>query len=290
MDKDDPEKRIADLERQLAERNAAGDSGARWESQEPAAWTPYLPPPGGEQPAPPPLIDWQNPTQASYSPAPSSFSYSGSSTGRRGGARIGLILLFTGLPIVIIAIAGIAMMSVFHHATRSLVPTPPGQFSVGSQPSAGGSRPSAGATALQTPDGLNGLLTQIRSKFGDTMGYQLTVYPDYAVLDRADPQNSQHKKGYYYKGGSWSDVGQTQHVSSLDVLVDLGKFDPAAVAGKMPGAGQALNVPNPTSTYLIVQGWQGGSTRIAIYASGNGDSGYMDINPDGSVVKLHPQT
>jgi hypothetical protein len=287
MDKDDPEKRIADLERQLAERTGAADPGATWEPQAPPAWTPFPAQPGAGQPAPPPLIDWQNPTQA----APSSYSFPAAPARNRGGGRIALILLFAGLPIIFLAIGGIVMTSAFHHATRSLVPTPPAQFSVGSQPSAGGSQPSAaGPTALQTADGLSGLLAQIRSKFGDTMGYQLAVYADYAVLDRADPQNSQHKKGYYYKGGSWSDFGQTEHVSSLDTLVDLGKFDPAAVAAKMPGAPQALNVPNPTTTYLIVQGWQDGSTRIAIYASGNGDDGYMDINPDGSVIQMHPQT
>ncbi len=295
MDNDDPEKRIADLERQLAERQRAdADAGAKWESQ-PPAWTPYPPPPSAGQQDPAPRIDWQNPTQAAPPSYSYSSSYSGAPSGNRGG-RMALILLFAGLPIIVLVIAGIGIMSAFHHATRSLVPSPPVQFSVGSQPPAGGSPPSgsqgstAGPTALQTADGLNGLLAQIRSKFGDTMGYQLTVYPDYAVLDRADPQNSQHKKGYYYKGGSWSDFGQTEHVSSHDNLVDLGKFDAAAVAAKLAGAGPALNVPNPTSTYLIVQGWQGDSTRIAVYASGNGDSGYMDINPDGSVIKTHPQT
>jgi hypothetical protein len=297
MDKDDPEKRIAELERQLAERQRAdADAAAKWES--PPAYTPYPPPPDAGQAAPPRPTDWQDQTQAapsSYSPppySPTSYSYS-TAPSRNQGARIALILLFVGLPIVGLVIAGVAALSAFHHATRSLVPTPPGQFSVGSPPSAGGSQPpgSAGAaTSLQTPDGLSGLLAQIRSKFGDTMGYELTVYGDYAVLDRADPQNSQHKKGYYFKGGSWSDFGQTEHVSSSDTLVDLGKFDAAAVAAKLAGAGPALNVPNPTSTYLIVEGQKGASTRIAVYASGNGDSGYMDINPDGSVLKLHPQT
>jgi hypothetical protein len=292
MDKDDPEKRIAELERQLAERQRAdADAGANWES--PPAYTPYPPPPDAGQQAPPPLNDWQNPTQSaptSYSPpsySPGSYSYSPGPSRNQGG-RIALILLFVGLPIVILAIAGIAVFSAFQHATGSLMPTPPGHFPVGGAgPS--GSAP-AGATALQTTDGLNGLLNQIRSRFGDTMGYELTVYADYAILDRADPQNSKHKKGYYYKGGSWSDFGGTEHVSSSDALVDLSKFDSAAVAAKLAGAGQALNVPNPTSTYLIVEGQEGGKARIAIYASGNGDSGYMDINPDGSVLQSHPQT
>src|SRR5712671_4010089 len=34
---------------------------------------------------------------------------------------------------------------------------------------------------LQSLGGLNGLLEQMRQRFGDTMGYGLTIYPDYAV-------------------------------------------------------------------------------------------------------------
>jgi hypothetical protein len=298
MDQDDPEKRIADLERQLADARAAGDPGASQGSQPPPAWTPFPGQPGAGQPVAPPPFDWQNPPPA----APSAFSFPSAPRENRGG-RIALILLAAGLPIVILVVVAIVVISALHHATKSLVPTAPSQYSAGSQSSAGsqpsltisqhptGSNPSAAQpTQLQTPDGLNGLLAQIRSKFGDTMGYQLTVYPDYANLDRADPQNKQHKKSYLYKGGSWMDFGPTEHVTSFDSLVDLGKFDAAAVAAKMAGAAQSLNVPNPESTYLIVEGSDNGSTRIAIYASGNGDSGYMNINPDGSVKEMHPQT
>lgn len=300
MDQDDPEKRIADLERQLAGPRAAGDPGTNQGSQAPPAWTPFPAQPGAGQPVPPPPppppVNWQNPAQA----APPVFSFPTPPAGNRGG-RIALIL---GLPILFLVIVPgivgiVVMMSAVHQAAKPLVPTAPSQHSAGSQPSATGSQPSAtGPTQLQTPDGLNGLLAQIRSKFGDTMGYELTVYPDYAVLDRADPQNNQHKKSYLYRGGNWRDFGETEHVSHLDSLVDLGKFDTAAVAAKMAGAAQPLNVPNPTSTYLIVEGSDGlivegsdgGSTRIAIYASGNGDTGFMDINPDGSVKEMHPQT
>jgi hypothetical protein len=285
MDQDDPEKRIADLERELADTRAAGDPGTNQGSQAPPAWTPFQPvPPSG---------DWQNPAQA----APSGFSFPATRAGI-GGGRIALLLLFIGLPILIAVIVGIVVMSSVHQATKPFLPTAPSQQSAVSQPSAGGSQPSAGgsqpsaagSTQLQTSDGLNGLLAQIRSKFGDTMGFKLVVYPDYAVLDHADPQNTKHKMSYLYKGGSWSGFGTTEHVGPFDSLVDLGKFDPAAVAAKMAGAAQPLNVPNPTSTYLIVEGSDDGSTRIAVYASGNGDSGYMNINPDGSVKDMHPQS
>jgi DivIVA domain-containing protein len=49
MDQDDPEKRIADLERQLAEPRAAGASGANWGSQQGA----FTPPPQAGFPPPP---------------------------------------------------------------------------------------------------------------------------------------------------------------------------------------------------------------------------------------------
>ena len=41
---------------------------------------------------------------------------------------------------------------------------------------------------LHSLGGLTGLIEQMKQKFGDTNGYRLIVYPDYASLDRPDPQ------------------------------------------------------------------------------------------------------
>ena len=298
MDQDDPEKRIEELERQLSDARAASDTGASQQPQAPPAWTPVPPQPGAGQPAPPasgyvpPSPGyWENPTSV----APPAYSFPSAPSGRGGGGgRIALLLLVAGLPIIGLVIGGIIFFTTLHQATKPFVATLPSQHETGSQHSAGsqssaGGSSSAGPTQFLTADGLTKLFAEIRNKFGDTMGYQLSVYPDYAVVDHADPQNSQHKRSYVYRSGSWSDFGEPEHVSSMDSLVDLSKFDPAAVAAKLPEAPQALNVPNPDSTYLIVEGDEGG-TRIAIYESGNGDSGYMDLNPDGSVKAMHPQT
>jgi hypothetical protein len=288
MEQDDPEKRIAELERQLGEARAAGNPGTTPGSQAPQAGMPFPAPPGAGQPYPPPPIGWQN-------PAPSAFPFPVASAGYRRGRSPLMLLLVAGLPILILVIVGFGVMSYVHQSVRSMMPmlpTAPSQASVGSQPSAasGASQPSAAApTQLQTPDGLTSLLAQIRSQFGDTMGFRLVVYPDYAVLDRPDPQNSQHKQSHVYRGGSWNDFGDTEHVDSDDALVDLGKFDTAAVAARIAGAAQPLKVPNPTSTYLIVDAREGAGVSLHIYEDGNGDSGYMDINPDGSVKELHPQ-
>ena len=46
-----------------------------------------------------------------------------------------------------------------------------------------------GPSELQTVDGLNALLDSIRNRFGDTMGFQLVVYPDYANIERVAPED-----------------------------------------------------------------------------------------------------
>jgi hypothetical protein len=69
-----------------------------------------------------------------------------------------------------------------------------------------GAKPDGIAPAVVTPPkqlqslgGLTGLMEQMRKRFGDTMGYRLLVYPDYASLDRADAQDDRRKLSYDYR-------------------------------------------------------------------------------------------
>ena len=57
---------------------------------------------------------------------------------------------------------------------------------------------------LQSLGGLTGLVEQMKQKFGDTNGYRLIVYPDYASLDRPDPNDDRRQLSYTYRGG-WGD-------------------------------------------------------------------------------------
>ena len=86
---------------------------------------------------------------------------------------------------------------------------------------------------LQSLGGLNGLLEQMKKKFGDTMGYRLVIYPDYASLDRPDPGDDRRTLNYSYRGG-WDDP--TASPKSPDATpVDLSKFDAKAVVGVLRG-------------------------------------------------------
>jgi serine/threonine protein kinase len=145
----------------------------------------------------------------------------------------------------------------------------------------------AGPTQLHTAEGLSGLLDTMRNRFGDTMGFQLVVYPDYAVTERVDPTNSHVEQDFMYRGGQWNSWGADTTTSSFDVLADLSAFNVDAVAATLASAPQSLGAPDGSKTYLIVEGEEGGGLSLAIHSAAPG-TGFMEVNADGSVKEIHP--
>jgi hypothetical protein len=107
---------------------------------------------------------------------------------------------------------------------------------------------------LQSLGGLNGLLEQMRQRFGDTMGYSLTIYPDYAVVSRADPTDDRRKLSYSYRGGF--DDPSTSAKDDDDVLVDLAAFDVKTAVEILRGAPETVGLQRKdvkaNSTYLSI--------------------------------------
>jgi Domain of unknown function (DUF1707) len=160
-----------------------------------------------------------------------------------------------------------------------------------------GAKPDDVAPVVLTPPrqlhslgGLSGLFTQMQQKFGDTTGYRLVVYPDYASLERPDPGEDRRKLNYSYRGG-WDDPSSTSR-SDSDVVVDLSKFDQKAVVGILRGAPETLGIKpaDVTSTYLIVDPsgdpTTPGAVSISMYVSSDYGSGSIDVNPDGSTKRV----
>jgi hypothetical protein len=143
---------------------------------------------------------------------------------------------------------------------------------------------------LQSLGGLNGLFEQMKKKFGDTIGYRLVIYPDYASLDRPDPADERRTLSYSYRGG-WDDPS-TGSKGSEAVPVDLAKFDTKAVVGILRGAPETLNMKpgDVKSTYLNIEPSDDptapGTVSISIYVSSDFGSGYIELNPDASVKRI----
>lgn len=147
---------------------------------------------------------------------------------------------------------------------------------------------------LHSVGGLTGLFEQMRSKFGDTTGYGLRIYEDYASLERTDPTEPRRALDYSYRGG-WDDPSETS-MSSDDRVVDLAQFDIPMLVGLIRGAPETLGI-NPEeveTTYINIEANSDmtappGSIEISIYVSPEfGNSGYIELNGDGTTKRVSP--
>jgi hypothetical protein len=149
---------------------------------------------------------------------------------------------------------------------------------------------------LQSLGGLNGLFEQMRQRFGDTMGYGLTVYPEYAVLSRADPSDDRRKLSYTYRGG-FDDPSQSAKGDD-DVLVDLGAFDVETTVGILRGAAETVglqqNDVDADSTYLSIDPSRDplNPSALTLRASVSSDfgSGSITFAGDGTIKRIDNAT
>lgn len=144
---------------------------------------------------------------------------------------------------------------------------------------------------LHSLGGLTGLIEQMKQKFGDTKGYRLIVYPDYASIDRADPKDDRRTLDYTYRGG-WGDP-TTGTKDENARLVDLGAFDIKTVVGVMRGAPETLCMKpaDVKNTYLSIDPSRDPTTpdavSIDVYVSSDFGSGYIQLGPNGSVKQIN---
>ncbi|MFV9632845.1 DUF1707 SHOCT-like domain-containing protein [Mycobacterium neumannii] len=144
---------------------------------------------------------------------------------------------------------------------------------------------------LHSLGGLTGLMEQMKQRFGDTNGYRLVVYPDYASLTRPDPTEERRELIYTYRGG-WDDPSSSSKTSDA-VEVDLGKFDAKAVVGVLRGAPETLGMKpeDVTSTYLSIapatDPTTPGALSIDVYVSSDYGSGYIELAGDGTVKQVN---
>ena len=145
---------------------------------------------------------------------------------------------------------------------------------------------------LQSLGGLNGLLEQMRQRFGDTKGYSLTIYPDYAVLSRPDPSDDRRKLSYSYRGGF--DDPSASAKDADDVVVDLAAFNVETTVGILRGAAETVGLQQkdvkPNSTYLSIDPTRDpvtpGALTLRASVSSDFGSGAITFAGDGTVKRI----
>lgn len=93
---------------------------------------------------------------------------------------------------------------------------------------------------LHTAEGMTVVIDEMRKRFGDTMGYELAIMADEAMLARPDPTDDQSKLIYRFDRG-WGDPSSRPR-SDTDDLTDLAAFDVAAAAAALRAAPETLRI------------------------------------------------
>ncbi|MGY1988957.1 DUF1707 SHOCT-like domain-containing protein [Mycolicibacterium fortuitum] len=145
---------------------------------------------------------------------------------------------------------------------------------------------------LQSLNGFKGLFEQMRQKFGNTMGFELDIRADMAMLDRPDAQDNRRKQTYYYRGG-WGDPSSSPSaVDNDDRLVDLAKFDYEKTLGVLRGAPDTVGVKRSDvkDVWMRIGPAEDPSTpdavNIEIFVSSDFGSGRVELYPDGTTKQI----
>ncbi len=144
---------------------------------------------------------------------------------------------------------------------------------------------------LQSAAGLARLIAEIRTRFGDTMGYELAVMADEALLARADASDEGSKLIYTFHGG-WGDPS-TRSRSDTDDLTDLGAFDVAAAAAALQNAPETLQIV-PTDVadtdldvdYIADPAGPGALELLVKVTTNSGTNGWIYLDGAGNIKRV----
>lgn len=144
---------------------------------------------------------------------------------------------------------------------------------------------------MNTVEGMTGLLQEMRTRFGSTMGYELAFNPGRAYLAVPDPTGE--KRLLYTFQGGWGEPSSRAR-SDGDDLTDLAAFDiPAAIAA-WNGAPATLGIApaDVADTYLDVDhvagpgGGPGALELLVRVSTDSGTNGYVYLDPAGTVLRV----
>ncbi|WP_305093138.1 hypothetical protein [Prescottella sp. R16] len=161
----------------------------------------------------------------------------------------------------------------------------------GDDDASGSSGPAAEDVELTTAAGLSQLLDDVAAELGDSKVDNLTVFPDYAVFDRAVPGKPGRSESYRYEiedgRGRTTRSGGDSSRTSAGVPVDLAALRPnvPTVIGLLYGADRTLGVTDPTDVHLSMKRDDNVGQVVTIYVQNRdiGAVGYLTVGFDGKV-------
>lgn len=135
------------------------------------------------------------------------------------------------------------------------------------------------------PGGLRQVVDGLRAEFGDTVAYELALYPKRAVAGRALPDAPDRIVSYGFDGGWQRSSTPTSSRFSGYRDFDAALIDAAALDDLLVRAPGLLGAPDGTVTHVIIR--DDGTPTMNLYVDFGNDrgNGYLKAAFDGSVLR-----
>ncbi|MEU9083899.1 serine/threonine-protein kinase [Streptomyces sp. NPDC048357] len=174
----------------------------------------------------------------------------------------------------------------------STAATPSGGTTPGaSTPAPKASTPKTGTApkgSMLTPENIRTALEALKQQTGTTTFVDLKVYDGYVLASIPTAPGAETVDAWQYRDGAAKRTGPDGTVDEEEPLIDMATVNWDALPALLEQSKKDLNVPNPTSRYVIVEPWMMDQVPcMRPYLSDEyGRGGYVLAGIDGKVKKV----
>ncbi|MFJ9620511.1 protein kinase [Streptomyces sp. NPDC101181] len=151
----------------------------------------------------------------------------------------------------------------------------------------------AGAPAnLLTPDGARAAITALKPLMGGTKVTDFTLYGEHASAQAPLKSNARLYDRFSYRDGQAKNDEMGGTLMSGDTTVDLGTVDWDQLPALLRTAERTLNIPEPESSYVIVDPsspFHEDRPVLRVYVSDSHGGAYLTAHLDGRVIEKNPR-
>ncbi|KAB2591664.1 protein kinase [Streptomyces arboris] len=147
-------------------------------------------------------------------------------------------------------------------------------------------------TDLLTPQGARQAIAALKPLMGGTKVTDFTLYGEHASAQAPLKSNSRLYDRFSYRDGQAKNDDMGGTLMSGDKAVDLNSVDWDALPALLRTARTSLNIPEPESSYVIVDpSWPFHDDRpvLRVYVSDKYGGAYLSAELDGRVIEKYPR-
>ncbi|WP_406250746.1 serine/threonine-protein kinase [Streptomyces cyaneofuscatus] len=147
-------------------------------------------------------------------------------------------------------------------------------------------------TDLLTPQGARQAIAALKPLMGGTKVTDFTLYGEHASAQAPLKSNSRLYDRFSYRDGQAKNDDMGGTLMSGDKAVDLNSVDWDALPALLRAARTSLNIPEPESSYVIVDPsspFHGDRPVLRVYVSDKYGGAYLTAELDGRVIEKNPR-